>query len=81
MKQPKVLSYKNEDSLKMLGLLVDPLFKLEIVFISALINKVKETNITLPNQSLEIDKYYILMAKVTREIAELLLKSSIFPKI
>jgi len=82
MNQPKVLSKKQEKKLKKTfqDSLNDDHFKLKLLFISGIIDKVNSVNISFQKQDLEIDRLPLLMNKLIKEIAELFLKENIIPK-
>ena len=80
MQQPLSLSIKKKEKEKLLNLLKDKYFKLKAIFLSNIIEKINNTNIHFQNQSLEIDQLPLIMNKIIKEIAELVLKISMIPE-
>ena len=80
MEQPLSLSIKKIKKEKLLNLLKDKHFGLKAIFLSNIIEKINNTNIHFQNQSLEIDQLPLIMNKIIKEIAELVIKISMIPE-
>jgi len=80
MEEPKILSVKKKDKEEFLEALNDESFKLKILFISRVIDKINSINTDFQKQNLEINQLPLLINKIIKEIAELFIKPSMLPK-
>ena len=80
MEKPQTLSIKKKDKTAFSKKLKDEGFKLTILFLSGVLEKVNSINTKLQNQTLEIDKLPQLIKKVIMDIAEIVFKEEKIPK-
>ena len=78
MENPPLLVNENHKK-KLLTYLKDNNFKLRVMFISKVLDKINRTNIEFQRQNLEIDQLPILINKIVKEIADLIIQASKVP--
>ena len=80
MENHLIITAKEKGRGKFLELLKDKYFKLRIIFVSGVIEKINMINVQFQNQTLEIDQLLFLMKKIIRDIAELIIKATNVPE-
>jgi len=81
MKQkPKFSGMTNEKYENFIRLFEDKFFKLQITYLSKIMEKINQANITFQNQSLEIHLLKLTMTKLIKDIANLLFPFEEIPK-